>query len=81
MAYQTGMGSGVRGCSLEISETLLDLFELALHQAGSFEKIGAAILIQKAVGNKFSFECFKERTGNRGNEKDGVTKEGSRVTK
>ena len=25
MAYQTGTGSGVRGCSLEISETLLDL--------------------------------------------------------
>ena len=38
-------------------------------------------LFKKAVGNKFSFECFKERTGNRGNEKDGVTKEGSRVTK
>jgi len=24
LAYQTGTGSGVRGCSLEISETLLD---------------------------------------------------------
>jgi len=39
LAYQTGTGSGVRGCSLEISETLLDFDLCCSHGTQSFKAI------------------------------------------
>ena len=53
MAYQTGTGSGVRGCSLEISETLLDSKTRKICKIVTSDEKGTVLLTRTLHNGRF----------------------------